>query len=599
MGWIAPVDDGNGALDGYNVYRCQQRQGEACTPEWIDLVADGTRYTDLGVTPETEYRYAVAASRNDLTSAWSNQISAVAATDAITAAEREAMEEVSVSMARSVLSSIVPTISRRFTAETGASELSLAGRNIAAGQPADRSSSSQGHGGGLFQAHYPGNLPATLGRSFPHHSLGANPITPAVGAPRYADMIGGAAAGGSGAMNRERLLTGSRFAAGLGATGEAGRSWTVWGSGDIQHFSGNSNGGAQFEGNVRTGHLGADVPFGESHLAGVAVTHSVGDADFVSTDRSGQMSLELTTVVPYARFLFTERTDAWLILGAGWGERSTVIGDGSPQFADVTPQLAAFGGRHELGSALGGIDWTVHGDAAAVRLDSDDDFSVETRRVRLGIEGSSTFSLGDTAIVRPFLELNARVDGRTDSASEGGFELVSGALLKHTGSGFWVETRGRLFVLRTEREYEERGFSVTAGWQPRTDGTGVSLKISPQWGAPVTNTPAFWREEALGKSFGLGRRAQSREETFRAELSYGLLTSRTNAMLTPFGELDVFSDTRRRARLGTRYKHTGSRRELSLEAFSTIMMTTHPGASLFDKGVDSRYEFWLKGEYRF
>ena len=47
LSWTAPADDGNGALDGYNVYRCE---GTDCTPAYHDWVpvADGTSYTDTG-----------------------------------------------------------------------------------------------------------------------------------------------------------------------------------------------------------------------------------------------------------------------------------------------------------------------------------------------------------------------------------------------------------------------------------------------------------------------------------------------------------------------------------------------------------------------
>ena len=599
LGWTAPPDDGGGALDGYNVYRCEQGEGGACTPEWIDWVADGTGYTDSGVTAESEYRYTVASARKDLVSERSNQVTAVATGNVIPPAERQVMEDISVSLARSMLSSIVPTISRRFTADTGASEISLAGRNIAPGQFVEQLSSAPGHNGDPVSAHLPGNFPGSTGNSFLHHSDPWNPNAPAVGASRYAGTMGSTAGGRSGIVSGRRLLADSRFAADVGPTGQAGRTWTVWGNGDIQLFSGNSNGGGQFEGNVRTGHLGADMTVGDNHLVGVAIAHSVGEADFVTTDRSGQIGMEVTTVLPYARFLFNDRTDAWAILGAGWGERSTVIGDNLPQLVDLMPQLAAFGGRHELGSAIGGIDWTIHGDAASVRLESDDDFSVSTHRVRLGLEGSSTFVLGNAAIVRPFVELNVRVDGRTDSSAESGFELVSGALYKHAASGFWVETRGRIFVLRTEGEYEERGFSVTAGLQPRTDGTGLSLKLSPQWGAPVRNTPTFWREDALGETFGLKRGTRQQRESFRAELSYGLLAPRTDAIVTPFGELNIVSETSRRARVGTRYSHSTNSRELSLELSSDILMTTRPDAGFLETGGEFRYELWLKGNLLF
>ena len=68
--WTAPA----GAVDGYNVYRCA---GAVCDPEWIASVTSGTTYLDdgsadpdddgtpIGLTPNTNYRYAVAAYLDD------------------------------------------------------------------------------------------------------------------------------------------------------------------------------------------------------------------------------------------------------------------------------------------------------------------------------------------------------------------------------------------------------------------------------------------------------------------------------------------------------------------------------------------------------
>ena len=77
--WTAPEADGGGALDGYNIYRCEEGQ-TACTPVWIAWVnlADGTTYSDSGVTADTEYRYAVNSSRAGATSTWSNQVTVTA-----------------------------------------------------------------------------------------------------------------------------------------------------------------------------------------------------------------------------------------------------------------------------------------------------------------------------------------------------------------------------------------------------------------------------------------------------------------------------------------------------------------------------------------
>ena len=80
LSWTAPADDGNGALDGYNVYRCTQGAGVACTPAWLAWVnaSAGTTYTDSSVTSGSTYRYVVGASRGSDRSDWSNEVTAIA-----------------------------------------------------------------------------------------------------------------------------------------------------------------------------------------------------------------------------------------------------------------------------------------------------------------------------------------------------------------------------------------------------------------------------------------------------------------------------------------------------------------------------------------
>ena len=89
LSWTAPADDGNGAIEAYNVYRCDQVPGEApCTPVWIAWVTAGTSFADThddsdpaeagGTSPlaaDTTYRYAVAAYRGSEGN-WSNEITA-------------------------------------------------------------------------------------------------------------------------------------------------------------------------------------------------------------------------------------------------------------------------------------------------------------------------------------------------------------------------------------------------------------------------------------------------------------------------------------------------------------------------------------------
>ena len=90
LSWTAPVDDGNGAIEGYNIYRCDESSSSDCSDfPWLAWVAaaDGTAYTDAAVTSGTTYRYAVSAYRHDGTSEennsssdWSDVVTAVVST---------------------------------------------------------------------------------------------------------------------------------------------------------------------------------------------------------------------------------------------------------------------------------------------------------------------------------------------------------------------------------------------------------------------------------------------------------------------------------------------------------------------------------------
>ena len=611
LSWAAPGNDDGGPLDGYNVYRCDGVDCDFEDDAWLAWVTDGTIYRDVGdgdrpLIAQATYRYAVAASRAGDMSDRSDRVTATAGeiveddvSNGASPAEVQALEDVSVSMARSMLSSVIPTIRRRFSTTSEMSSLAIAGRNVKLGQVLEQATRDSRVGEAMTQAGQPWHaVGSRSGTSFIDSSAWGFTSTPMHG-PGSARSPRAAAGARSAVLSGSRLLNDSQFAVGLGPSTDRERSWTLWGSSDMQYFGGDTHDSSRFEGELLTGHFGVDTRVGKNHLLGLAVTHSMGEADFETSDRDGRVRMDVTTVLPYGRFLFNDRTEAWFILGTGSGERSTEIGDGPKKSVQLTPQVSAFGGRRALGRGSSVIDWEVRGDAASVRLQSDDDLSVSTHRIRLGLEGSSTFVLPNAATVQPFAEMNVRVDGGDGSMNGTGVEFASGVQYRHPTSRFWLETRGRILLLRTAGEYEERGFSLTAGLQAREDGTGLSLTFSPQWGAQATGTQAFWREDALDNLLGhaLGRRP--RGESWRAEVGYGLYAPHTGGLLTPFGELNVLSETQRQARLGARYRHSTNAGELSLEFSSDVVTTTVPNLVAPDPSTESQVEIWFKGQLRF
>ena len=612
LSWTAPADDGGGPLHGYNLYRCEGANCEFTDESWLAWVADGTTYTDDGsgarpLVAQTTYGYAVAASRagdNSERSGWKTATVGKAVDDGsgdpLSTAENQALEDVSVSMARSMLSSVIPTIRRRFGETSDLSSISIAGRNAKPGLHLEEWASTSQHAvDALPSADAPWHAVGSgSGTSFVDSS-GWGLVPTAFHGPSSTHSARAADRSRHGALGGAQLLNDSHFALGFGGSADHDPSWTLWGSSDVQYFGGESGDSSRFEGEMLTGHFGIDAKVGGNHLLGLAITHSIGDADFLTTDRDGRVGMELTTVLPYGRFLFNEQTEAWIILGTGSGERTAVIGDDLQQSVQLTPQVSAFGGRRKLGRGPNGISWEVRGDAASLRLQSDDSFSVGTHRVRLGLEGSSTFVLQNAATVQPFVEMSLRVDGGDGSINGTGVEIVGGVQYRHPASRFWLETQGRALMMRSAGEYEERGYSLTAGFQPRDDGTGLSLRFSPQWGASATSTHAFWRDDALDDMLGhaFARRQQGR--SWRAEVGYGLFAPHTGGLLTPFGELNVLSETQRQGRLGARYLNSTDVREVSFEVSSDIVTTALPGIGTPGPRDESDVQIRFRGQIRF
>ena len=496
----------------------------------------------------------------------------------------EALEDVTATIGRNMLSSVISTIGNRFTAPSDTSEISLAGRQLTLDEFVERMSSETGWDSIKSGGGYP---ELVAGRDLSFNEFGIDQGTP----PNYGQTL-----------SWRQLLGDSSFLMSFGEGGANNRKWTLWGSGNIQSFDSDSH-----DGDIYTGYLGADLRIKENWLAGVSVSHSVGEADYAIDDQAGELETELTTVLPYARFQLNNHTEVWAILGAGWGEAdhdNGVIQESS----DLSVALGAFGGRRTFGEDSGGMNWAIRADAAFIRLWTDDgmqsvdDLSVKANRLHLGLEASYPFELANSGMVRPFVEAGVRHDGGDGNNTGAGLELVSGLRYESDASGFWLEARGRVLVLHSaDDDYEERGFSLTAGLQPSSDGTGLSFLLSPQWGRPIENMESMWRGSDTFNSLNRNLEArQHRGGSLRVEFSYGFARPRTGGVVAPFGELEVADETSHRARLGTRYHLLADGFELKVELSSNVgIRTMRNNTWALDNGMNTDHDVWLKGELRF
>ncbi len=601
LSWAAPAD----GILGYNVYRCEVPEDEtSCELEWHAWVANEgdappapTSYTDTGgdtggVMAGATYLYAVGASYppDYQNSEQSETVTAVTQDEAepvpeepetpeVTPVDKQAaLEDVSATIGRNMLSSVVSTIGNRFTATSDTSEFSLAGRQITLDELAVRMSNETGWDAIVPNSDHVGFITAGEMSS---SEFGFERV-----AQRNHDQT----------VSWRQLLRDSAFLMSFGGGGQNSRQWNLWGSGDIQSFDGDSH-----DGDIYTGYLGADLRIKEDLLAGVSVSHSVSGADYVIDNQKGELDTELTTILPYTRLLLNERTEVWAILGAGWGEAEHT--DGSVrESTDLSVALGAFGGRRMFSADSGGMNWALRADAAFIRLWTDDgmqsvdDLAVNASQLRLGLEASHPFMLKNSAMVRPFADVGVRYDGGDGDNTGAGIEFASGLRYDSAASGFWLEARGRILVLHSEDDdYEEQGFSLSAGLQPYSDGTGLSLLLSPRWGGSVEGTEAMWRPNVSGL-LHRGIQEQRRLGSLHTELSYGFLAPNTGGVITPFTEFDVTDEAGYRAKSGARYHLVSGGNKVKLELSSNLTALPVHGISAIDTDTSPSHEIWLTAE---
>lgn len=459
-------------------------------------------------------------------------------------AEAEALESTLAAMGRSLLSSVTMTLEGRFAAASGAPSVAVAGRRVPSAADAEVVRAQLGGA--------PRPMPVPAG------AVADAPLQAARQARVHAAVAGGLQ---SGRLTGESLLRGSRFVLAVDrpqAEDEAaadGTSWTVWGSGDLQSFAGEPGNGVGYDGSLRAGHVGVDVG-GEHWLAGAFVSRAAGEASYrFGTNGAGNLQATLTNVQPYFRWSPSRRAEVWMAAGVGSGtlELERVHARGRVETSDLSMRLAVVGGRRVLASA-GRVDIALRGDVGLVRLETRggtqvlEGLAANAQRYRVGVETSHTTRWSNGATLTPFVEVAGRRDDG-DGEVGNGVEVAGGLRLAHPESGFGLEARGRVLALHSAAGYREHGFGVTARLTPSgSDGRGLSLAVTPGWGAPVGGADALWREQAFGRA-GMAALADDASVDARVGYGFGL---RAGQVLTPFGEVGVYGAEHRRLRAGVR-----------------------------------------------
>ena len=330
------------------------------------------------------------------------------------------------------------------------------------------------------------------------------------------------------AMSGRDVLLGSAFHLSRSAE-DGGPGFAAWGrvtAGGFDAQEEHAQGPVGMDGEVTTGIVGADAAWAR-WLAGVAVSVSEGEGTYAYAEvGSGTVESALAGVHPYARVEVNERVRAWGLLGFGAGEMTLRPEGRDPISADLDLRLGAVGARGALLEAdeTGGVDLALEADAFLVRTESAPApntaaTTADASRLRLALEGSRSFVLGDSAALTPGLEVGLRHDGG-DAETGTGVELGGRIAYANAVSGLSVEASARTLVAHEDAGYEEWGASGSVRLDPGASGRGLSLTLAPTFGAASSGVERLWslrdaRELAADDAF-------EPEARLDAEVGYGL-----------------------------------------------------------------------------
>ena len=366
-------------------------------------------------------------------------------------------------------------------------------------------------------------------------------------------------------LTLRQILQGSSFRLSLGRDeeGAAHPRLTAWGRVAATQYDGR-DGTLAVDGDVLTGLIGVDGVW-DRLLAGVAVSHSRGDGAFAMSGNRrawpGDLEQTLTSLHPYLRYAVTERLAVWGLLGYGWGELTLAPGVGSALTTDTALLMGAFGGRGILLAAAesGGFEVATRTDAMLTRTTADtvaglDAADADAHRVRVILEGSRPVTWPEGQSVTPTVQLGLRHDW---GDAETGFGLEVGGRVQYAdpGLGLTVEGAVRALLAHEDADYEEWGAWGTVRVDPGPLGQGLSLTLSPTWGAAQSGVEGLWSRQTTA---GLAPQENRRQPAGRltAEVGYGFTLFDTG-LLTPYAGTVLADGAARTYRVGTRLNVAG------------------------------------------
>ena len=257
----------------------------------------------------------------------------------------------------------------------------------------------------------------------------------------------------------------------------------------------------------------------------------------------------------------TDRLDVWGTFGHGRGEL-TVAQDGAPALeADLSLRTGAFGARGVVlrPAEPRGLELATRADVLLTRTTTDEADGAagegrlaaeeaDAHRLRLVVEGSREFAWPTGRTLAPSLELGLRRDW---GDAETGLGLELGARVGYTDPAAGQSMQGtvRGLLAHEDGDYREWGASGTMRFAPGDAGRGLSLNVSPTWGAAASGVEGLWSRQSAEGLAPAGD--PPRSARLAAEAGYGFAAFGTGRV-TPYAGAEWAQGSARTYRLGTR-----------------------------------------------
>jgi len=382
----------------------------------------------------------------------------------------------------------------------------------------------------------------------------------------------------------DRALGGLSFAMPLESSESEGaqrRRAAIWGSGDYYRLSDTDDSTVEWDGDVLSFHVGADMRIRPDLLGGVSVSRTTGSIDYMDrTDdvaAGGRYETQITSMHPYVSWSLPKRgLGLWATVGYGRGNVELDDDLAGTHSSDMSMRTVAVGASGRLFSSEemisgGTTSLRLKGEGSAAQVDIDgrgliSPLTSDVQRLRLGLEGSYARNLDSGGMLTPSLELGVRHDGG-DAVTGLGLEL--GGSLQYVASaiGLTVAGQGRVLVAHRDDGYEEWSIGGMVRLDPGTDRHGLSLTLTPSWGDDTGGIGSFGRlynqqDEDWLRTPVPGERQAGRVD---AEIGYGLSGLVARGVVTPFAGLVLANESARRYRLGSYFEFAEWLR-LSIEA---------------------------------